>query len=604
VEAAVVALEGCRLEGTKLTAKQAELERLGKEVRAAGAGGEEARPGGQGEGPALPGDNPRFPTFSDAVTIRYEEGRGRFAVAARDIRPGELIARETAYVSLLDREWSKSHCWHCLTCTKSPLPCPACSGVQYCSRGCRDTASSTYHKYECLYTDSLYKAQMGAWHLAYRALTMRPGADYKADLPAFLARDERAGEQGEAVYSSQDVASFHSLVSHDGGSKQAPALMMQCHVVVFLLRLLRATGYTEPGPGLELTEEEVLAGRLLHHFMRAAYYNTHEITEVEKTGDGWVDNRARRVGRVTNPSLALINHSCDPNYSRVSHGVTTYGFACRPIGKGQEILDTYCKPVAAAPREERHKHLEKYNFTCGCPACRGNWPTLAGMHSDFSGLPPAMYRQPANSVEASVKRIPRSEEPVHKAERQGGGVVEVAARLAALVEEVHKLVRGPHHAIAYWESQLHQVGAPAALPGPHLPLLHLPGLHLPAGPAAPARRQGDLHHLRALRGHLAPHTLGCPVLYCAQIQIHQSIFFLQGPVLQRTAPPAHALHCTALHWPPHLVTAPLHQALSLASPQPSSTRACWNQQSWYQSGPKGSWRRPIPRSHPDNPHTL
>ena len=119
------------------------------------------------------------------LKCRYEEGRGRFAVAAREIKVGELIAKERPYVSLLDRElvrcfqvfawWKcfwpthrevrckkhlfqvKSHCWHCLTCTKSPLPCSSCSGVQFCSRQCREAAMATYHKYECLFTDSLYQ---------------------------------------------------------------------------------------------------------------------------------------------------------------------------------------------------------------------------------------------------------------------------------------------------------------------------------------------------------------------------------------------------------------------------------------------------------------
>ena len=150
----------------------------------------------------------------------------------------------------------------------------------------------------------------------------------------FLSRHERSGEGEEGAYLSSDVASFHNLVTHDGvGKKQAPGLMMQCHVVVFLLRLLRATGYitAEDGAGLELSEDELLAGRILHHFLRAAYYNTHEVSEVEKTGDRWSENRCRRVGRVTNPTLALINHSCDPNYHRVSNGNTTFGFATRNI---------------------------------------------------------------------------------------------------------------------------------------------------------------------------------------------------------------------------------------------------------------------------------
>jgi hypothetical protein len=40
---------------------------------------------------------------SDAVGIKYEKERGRFAVAARDIAVGELIAVETAFVALLDK---------------------------------------------------------------------------------------------------------------------------------------------------------------------------------------------------------------------------------------------------------------------------------------------------------------------------------------------------------------------------------------------------------------------------------------------------------------------------------------------------------------------
>jgi len=40
---------------------------------------------------------------SEAVAIKYEKERGRYAVAARDIAVGELIAVETAFVALLDK---------------------------------------------------------------------------------------------------------------------------------------------------------------------------------------------------------------------------------------------------------------------------------------------------------------------------------------------------------------------------------------------------------------------------------------------------------------------------------------------------------------------
>ena len=58
--------------------------------------------------------------------------------------------------------------------------------------------------------------------------------------------------------------------------------------------------------------------------MRVTYYNTHEVTTTDEDTDGvgFGSDRLsmRRIGRATNPSLALLNHSCDPNYRRISVG--------------------------------------------------------------------------------------------------------------------------------------------------------------------------------------------------------------------------------------------------------------------------------------------
>jgi hypothetical protein len=108
--------------------------------------------------------------------------------------------------------------------------------------------------------------------------------------------------------------------------------------------------------------------KLLHHFMRVTYYNTHEITTTEEDevseGLGPDKLRMRRIGRATNPTLALLNHSCDPNYRRISVGKQTLGFATKLIGIGEEITDTYSPTFAAALKEDRWKSLSKYNFVC------------------------------------------------------------------------------------------------------------------------------------------------------------------------------------------------------------------------------------------------
>ena len=107
----------------------------------------------------------------------------------------------------------------------------------------------------------------------------------------------------------------------------APELMMQAMTAIFLLRCLKAKKYyvaDEAASRTVLSETELFLARLLHHFMRVTYYNTHEITtasvdqdDVTATGEGGVSPeklRLRRIGRATNPTLALLNHSCDPNY--------------------------------------------------------------------------------------------------------------------------------------------------------------------------------------------------------------------------------------------------------------------------------------------------
>ncbi len=130
------------------------------------------------------------------------------------------------------------------------------------------------------------------------------------------------------IYDSTNIWTFHNLVTHQGLNKQAPELMMQCLASIFLLRCLKAKKYYVDENSVdninELTDLELYLAKLIHHFMRVTYYNTHEITTTDEDteGVGFGSDRLamRRIGRATNPTLALLNHSCDPNYRRISVG--------------------------------------------------------------------------------------------------------------------------------------------------------------------------------------------------------------------------------------------------------------------------------------------
>ena len=70
--------------------------------------------------------------FCAQLLLHSPSGRGRFCVADRDIKSGELIAVESPFTWLLDKEEAKSGstCWHCFRSAISPIPCLSCAGEE------------------------------------------------------------------------------------------------------------------------------------------------------------------------------------------------------------------------------------------------------------------------------------------------------------------------------------------------------------------------------------------------------------------------------------------------------------------------------------------
>ena len=83
-------------------------------------------------------------------------------------------------------------------------------------------------------------------------------------------------------------------------------------VCVFLTRCLQSTGYfgTESISDPYFGKEELQIALWIHRFMRIARFNCHAIREVTKSQN-------LSIGVAINPTLAMINHSCDSNYGRV-----------------------------------------------------------------------------------------------------------------------------------------------------------------------------------------------------------------------------------------------------------------------------------------------
>ena len=64
-----------------------------------------------------------------------------------------------------------------------------------------------------------------------------------------------------------------------------------------------------------------------------------------------------RLGGAIYPTIANVNHSCDPNVSLVNWGNLALLVANQPIRAGEQIFDTYGAICYHMTKEERQKFL-------------------------------------------------------------------------------------------------------------------------------------------------------------------------------------------------------------------------------------------------------
>ena len=84
-----------------------------------------------------------------AVSVKYNEKYGRYLVATRDIKPGEMIFVEKPYVASLNIKKSFMYCCHCLSVVWAGIPCEGCCWYLFCSEKCKTEAQKQYHDIEC-----------------------------------------------------------------------------------------------------------------------------------------------------------------------------------------------------------------------------------------------------------------------------------------------------------------------------------------------------------------------------------------------------------------------------------------------------------------------
>ncbi|XP_038209258.1 SET and MYND domain-containing protein 4 [Zerene cesonia] len=349
--------------------------------------------------PKLPGKhNSNYPAASEAIQIDFDEIRGRYATAARDIHAGETILIEKPHSGVLLGEYSATHCQNCFIKCPIPLACPTCPNVVFCSDKCKETALKSYHSYECHILPLLWKSGCSVTcHIALRMITQNT-KEY------FQEINKNSDAPPPLPYKTSDYKNILKLVSHeDKRTKQD--FLHRSQMAVFLVKLLELSGYFDDKPrdkpieideiksmsisNKHLEDLELFGGLLLKN-LQVLQFNAHEVFELQCPKPRLEQNIIKHNGvsvfiaGAVFPTLALFNHSCDPGVVRYFCGPYIVVRAVKNIRKGEEVAENYGPIFTTMPKDKRQAQLkDQYWFDCKCLPCEQDWPLYEKMTENY-----------------------------------------------------------------------------------------------------------------------------------------------------------------------------------------------------------------------------
>lgn len=337
--------------------------------------------------------NSLYPALANCISFKYAPGRGRFAVATRDIEVGQFICVEKPIVSRILPEYMGSNCAHCFKSMKAPLPCPVSTQFMFCSYDCRKKALDTYHPYEARISDFFTASGMSIiCYLGYRAITSKPLKFFLDNKDKFQEHNEQSGiSKGKVTkYLSEDYGNLFNLVTHHNERKVGDVFHRAMFAVMFL-RCLKKFGYFGPDrtdispENDDLSEDELFMGTLINHFLEVLQFNAHEVAQFEMMTKNREEGASSNyIGAGVYPTLAMFNHSCDPSIVRFYVEDVVCVQAIKNIRKGEEVCENYGPIFFHSNREERQKQLKtQYWFECQCLACTEDWPLMHEMTEDY-----------------------------------------------------------------------------------------------------------------------------------------------------------------------------------------------------------------------------
>ncbi|XP_043683945.1 SET and MYND domain-containing protein 4-like [Vespula pensylvanica] len=317
------------------------------------------------------GENPDFPSASAAVDKKYSSEKGRYVVANRDIRKGQILFVEKPFAFVLvDYGRISGSCENCCRPYGDvPVPCTMCLDTLYCNMKCWNDDYTFYHRWECP------GSQMGLWQqngIARLAL--------KVFLMCSTTSDRNRFNEVQKLITNFDKLSLKDLIAYG-----ITATMLTLYLLKYsdffedndltecLISKFSDETYNFPCETSVESDRHLYVGSLLLRHILQLVSNGHAITKLDvivSDKDKVLTERENRVAKAIYPSASMMNHSCDPNVINSFMDQYLIVKAIKDIGAGEEVYTCYGAHFRQIPRDYRQLALKsQYCFTCKCEPC-------------------------------------------------------------------------------------------------------------------------------------------------------------------------------------------------------------------------------------------
>ncbi|KAF5327714.1 hypothetical protein D9619_004677 [Psilocybe cf. subviscida] len=271
-------------------------------------------------------------------------GRGIYSKYMR--RPGDILFTTRPHVAALSNDNLDQYCASCFRIKTGALKkCSGCKLLCYCDDACQKR-DWIFHKHEC--------AAVQKWYSSSNSV---PGDAIRC-LGRILWRKQKLGRESVWAREIDLLESHRASLSKDPSSQEAQMYAQLAQAIVHFM------GLTSPQDLAEYGMDS--AGDLVNLISR---FTTNTFTVSTPS--------LEPLGACVSPTVALINHSCDPNAvvvfprtgSNSGEEPLMHVIALKHIAPDEEVLTAYIDTTL--PTSKRQALLkDTYHFSCQCGLCR------------------------------------------------------------------------------------------------------------------------------------------------------------------------------------------------------------------------------------------